>query len=79
MRYNSLIPLCDPCERDKVPKPPHMYMWGTELLAKTYNVVYSQYRGYVGMEHFRAICRLLGYQGIAVLLQELLKVIAEQV
>lgn len=30
------------------------------------------------MEHFRAICRLLGYQGIAVLLEELLKVISEK-
>ena len=31
------------------------------------------------MDHFRAICRLCGYQGVAVVLQELLKIVSEQV
>lgn len=78
VRYKSVIPLCEPCERDKVPSPPPAYLWGTKPLAETYNRIYSQYSGFVGMDHFRAIFRLLGYQGIAVLLQELLKVIGEQ-
>ena len=31
------------------------------------------------MDHFRAICRQCGYQGVAVVLQELLKIVSEQV
>ena len=80
MKYEGLIPLCLPCERDKPPKPSSpAYVWGTEDLAKIYNSIYSQYKGFVGMDHFRAICRLCGYQGVAVILQELLKIVSEQV
>ncbi len=31
--------------------------------------------GFVGAPHFRTICRLLGYQGIAVVMEELLKIV----
>ena len=34
-----------------------------------------QYSGFVGAPHFRAMSRLLGYQGIAVVMEELLKII----
>lgn len=31
--------------------------------------------GFVGPFHFRTLCRLLGYQGIAVVMEELLKIV----
>jgi hypothetical protein len=31
--------------------------------------------GFVGATHFRTMCRLLGYQGIAVVMEELLKIV----
>ncbi|MGH0171434.1 UNVERIFIED_CONTAM: hypothetical protein FKN15_060154 [Acipenser sinensis] len=40
-----------------------------------YSSIYSFYRNFVGPPHFKAICRLLGYQGIAVVMEELLKVV----
>lgn len=33
------------------------------------------YSGFVGAPHFRAICHLLGYEGIAVVMEELLKIV----
>lgn len=33
------------------------------------------FKGFVGAPHFRTICRLLGYQGIAVVMEELLKIV----
>ena len=69
----------DPCQRDKPPNPSQPYVWGTKLLTQSYSTIYSQYTGFVGFPHFRALCRLLGYQGIAVVVEELLKVVSEQV
>ena len=69
----------DPCQRDKPPNPSQPYVWGTKLLTHSYSTIYSQYAGFVGAPHFRAMCRLLGYQGIAVVVEELLKVVSEQV
>ncbi|KAF4800002.1 cytoplasmic FMR1-interacting protein 1 [Turdus rufiventris] len=40
-----------------------------------YSSIYSNYRNFVGPPHFKVICRLLGYQGIAVVMEELLKVV----
>lgn len=31
--------------------------------------------GFVGPHHFHAMCKLLGYQGIAVVMEELLKIV----
>ena len=39
------------------------------------NTVFSQYAGFVGSPHFRCMAKLLGYQGIAVVMEELLKII----
>ena len=34
----------------------------------------NQFSGFVGMPHFRCMAKLLGYQGIAVVMEELLKI-----
>ncbi|KAF7253790.1 Cytoplasmic FMR1-interacting protein 1 [Varanus komodoensis] len=47
----------------------------TLALNLAYSSIYSSYRNFVGPSHFKVICRLLGYQGIAVVMEELLKVV----
>ncbi|KAI1287333.1 Cytoplasmic FMR1-interacting protein [Halotydeus destructor] len=65
--------------REKVsPQPlqqPPYYLYGTKALNIVYSTIFSQYSHFIGPPHFRAICRLLGYQGIAVVIEELLKII----
>jgi len=44
-------------------------------LSNCYNVIHSLYSGFVGAPHFRVVAKLLGYQGIAVVIEELLKIV----
>ncbi|WAQ99149.1 CYFIP-like protein [Mya arenaria] len=55
-------------QREKPPNASHPYIWGTKTLTSSFSSIYSQYAGFVGPPHFRVCCRLLGYQGIAVVL-----------
>ena len=48
--------------REKPPQAPHFMLWGSRALNTSYSSIYGQYSGFVGAPHFRAICRLLGYQ-----------------
>ena len=57
------------------PASPAYYLYGTKALNIAYAAIYSQYTGFIGAPHFRSICKLLGYQGIAVVIEELLKII----
>lgn len=54
-------------------QPPY-YLYGTKALNMAYTAIYNQYSGFIGAPHFRAICRILGYQGIAVIIEELLRI-----
>ncbi|RWS24327.1 cytoplasmic FMR1-interacting protein-like protein, partial [Leptotrombidium deliense] len=66
-------------QREKLPSQPQQqppyYLYGTKALNIAYSAIYSQYAGFIGASHFRAMSRLLGYQGIAVVIEELLKII----
>lgn len=53
----------------------HHYLWGSKQLNLAYSTQYGQYSGFVGPQHFRTMCKLLGYQGIAVVMEELLKIV----
>ncbi|KAK4336866.1 hypothetical protein RND71_044022 [Anisodus tanguticus] len=54
--------------------PPY-YLYGTKALNAAFQKIFAQYSNFIGPEHFRSINRLLGYQGIAVVIEELLKII----
>ena len=41
--------------------------------------LYRRYGGFLGPAHCRVIARLLGYQGIALIIDELLKIVKELV
>lgn len=45
------------------------------MLNKLFADSYSLYSNFVGAPHLNAIVKLLGYQGIAVVIEELLKII----
>lgn len=49
-------------------------LW-TQTLNLAYSSVFSCYRNFLGPPHIKVMCRLLGYQGIAVVMEELLKVV----
>lgn len=51
----------------------HYYLWGSKQLNAAFSTQYGQYCGFVGAPHFHAMCRLLGYQGIAVVMEIILK------
>ncbi|XP_040569024.1 cytoplasmic FMR1-interacting protein [Lepeophtheirus salmonis] len=62
-------------QREKAATMAHHYLWGSKALNIANNTIYSQFTGFVGIPHFRSIASLLGYQGIAVVMEELLKIV----
>ncbi|XP_070088088.1 cytoplasmic FMR1-interacting protein 1 isoform X2 [Equus caballus] len=62
-------------QRDKQPNAQPQYLHGSKALNLAYSSIYGSYRNFVGPPHFQVICRLLGYQGIAGVMEELLKVV----
>ncbi|XP_050079381.1 cytoplasmic FMR1-interacting protein [Anopheles maculipalpis] len=73
VRNKLQIAFSGPITREKAPVMSHYYLWGSKPLNAAYSTQYSQYNGFVGAPHFHAICRLLGYQGIAVVMEIILK------
>uniref|UniRef100_H2YIL7 Cytoplasmic FMR1-interacting protein n=1 Tax=Ciona savignyi TaxID=51511 RepID=H2YIL7_CIOSA len=61
--------------RDKPPNAAHHYLFGSKHLNVAYKEIAGLYSGFVGYPHFAAICRLIGYQGIAVVIEEMLKIV----
>ncbi|XP_060592934.1 cytoplasmic FMR1-interacting protein-like isoform X1 [Ruditapes philippinarum] len=66
-------------QRDKFGNPSPTYLWGSQRLTHSFGCIYSLYSGFIGSPHFRVICRLLGYQDIAVVVEELLKIVEDKV
>uniref|UniRef100_A0A4W3JLG1 Cytoplasmic FMR1-interacting protein n=1 Tax=Callorhinchus milii TaxID=7868 RepID=A0A4W3JLG1_CALMI len=71
----TVLPFSQEFQRDKQPNAQPQYLYGTKILNLAYSSIYNNYKNFVGPPHFRAICKLLGYQGIAVVMEELLKVV----
>ncbi|KAJ2941818.1 hypothetical protein O0L34_g10626 [Tuta absoluta] len=61
-------------QREKGPQCGHALLWGSKQLSLAYSAQYAQYNGFVGPQHLHALVRLLGYQGVAVVVSELLGV-----
>ncbi|KAF2356380.1 Protein of unknown function DUF1394 [Trinorchestia longiramus] len=71
----TVVPFGDLAQREKAPNAPAYLVWGSKMLNNVYSAIYSQYSGFLGPPHMRAMVRVLGYQGIAVVMQELLEII----
>ncbi|XP_013092807.2 cytoplasmic FMR1-interacting protein 1 homolog isoform X1 [Biomphalaria glabrata] len=61
--------------KDKPPNFPAQFVWGSKDLNRSFSTIYSLYSGFIGTPHFRSISKLLNYQGIAIVVEELLKTI----
>jgi cytoplasmic FMR1 interacting protein len=46
-----------------------------QALNSSFSSIFALYSGFVGAPHFRIVAKLLGYQGIAVVIEELLKIV----
>ncbi|XP_078682479.1 cytoplasmic FMR1-interacting protein 2-like isoform X4 [Branchiostoma floridae x Branchiostoma belcheri] len=71
----AVFPLSQEVNRERAPPNTPQDVYGTKVLNNAYGHIYNLYTGFVGSPHFRAISHLLGYQGIAVVMEELLKII----
>ncbi|KAK6053601.1 hypothetical protein COOONC_08893 [Cooperia oncophora] len=58
---------------EKKPQVSFIYLWGSKSLNAAFANIFFSYSRFIGMPHLKAIARLLQYQGIAVILEELLK------
>ncbi|VDP18473.1 unnamed protein product, partial [Echinostoma caproni] len=66
--------LTEVLEREKPPAVEPHYLWGSRSLNTCYETIFRLYRGFVGSPHFGAICRLLGYKGLYIVITEVMKV-----
>ncbi|TPP57801.1 Cytoplasmic FMR1-interacting protein 1 [Fasciola gigantica] len=66
--------LTEVLEREKPPAVEPHYLWGSRSLNTCYEAIFRLYRGFVGSPHFAAICRLLGYRGLYIVVTEVMKV-----
>ncbi|CAL8393900.1 unnamed protein product [Boreogadus saida] len=71
----TILPFSADFQRDKPPNAQPQYLYGSKALNLAYTSIYGFYRNFLGPPHIKAMCRLLGYQGIAVVMEELLKVV----
>ncbi len=75
-RYvRTAITFAQQIQRDKPPSTSYHYLYGTKALTASFGAIMNLYSNFVGPPHFKSICRLLGYQGIAVVIEELLKIV----
>ena len=54
-------------------------LYGSKALRDAYSTVVKLYEHFVGAIHFRVMSRLLGYQGIAMILEQMLHITEAQV
>ncbi|KJH49205.1 cytoplasmic Fragile-X interacting family protein [Dictyocaulus viviparus] len=59
--------------RERKPQVSFIYLWGSKSLNAAFANIFFPYSRFIGIPHMKAIARLLKYQGIAVILEELLK------
>uniref|UniRef100_A0A4W6DZ16 Cytoplasmic FMR1 interacting protein 1 n=1 Tax=Lates calcarifer TaxID=8187 RepID=A0A4W6DZ16_LATCA len=71
----TILPFSQEFQRDKPPNAQPQYLYGSKTLNLAYSSIFSSYRNFLGPPHIKVMCRLLGYQGIAVVMEELLKVV----
>lgn len=61
--------------RESAPRAPPSYFFGSKALNQVFASVHSLYANFFGKPHFGCLVRLLGYHGIAVTIEELLKIV----
>ncbi|VDO21340.1 unnamed protein product [Haemonchus placei] len=59
--------------RERKPQVSFIYLWGSKSLNAAFANIFFPFSRFIGIPHLKAIARLMQYQGIAVILEELLK------
>ena len=75
------VSFAEQSERESPPKGSSVVnmLYGSKALRDAYSSIVKLYESFVGPIHFRAMSRLLGYQGIAMIMEQLLHIIDGQV
>ena len=75
------VSFADQSERENPPKGSSVVnlLYGSKSLRDAFYNIVKLYEQFVGPIHFRTMSRLLGYQGIAMILEQLLHIIDGQV
>ncbi|KAK3742408.1 hypothetical protein QZH41_020714 [Actinostola sp. cb2023] len=71
----TTISFIDKVTREAAPKGAHQLFYGSKDQNTTFNAINSLYSNFFGDIHFSCLARLLGYQGIAAIIEELLKIV----
>ncbi|KAL3312959.1 Cytoplasmic FMR1-interacting protein 2 [Cichlidogyrus casuarinus] len=71
----SKMPLEEVVQRAVPETVEPLYMWGSKSLNSCWEAICRLYRGFFGTPHLRAMCRILGYQGLFVITTELQKIL----
>lgn len=75
------VSFADQSERESPPKGSSVInlLYGSKPLRDAYVSIAKLYENFVGPIHFRVMSRLLGYQGIAMILEQVLNITDAQV
>ena len=75
------VSFADQSERENPPKGSSVVnmLYGSKALRDAFSSVAKLYENFVGAIHFRVMSRLLGYQGIAMILEQMLNITEAQV
>ena len=75
------VSFADQSERESPPKGASVInlLYGSKALRDAYANIAKLYENFVGPIHFRVMSRLLGYQGIAMILEQVLNITDAQV
>ena len=75
------VSFADQSEREAPPKGSSVVnlLYGSKQLRDAFSSIASLYESFVGPMHFRVMSHLLGYQGIAMILEQLLHIVEGQV
>lgn len=75
------VSFADQSERENPPKGSSVVniLYGSKALRDAFSSVAKLYENFVGAVHFRVMSRLLGYQGIAMILEQMLNITEAQV
>ncbi len=75
------VSFADQSERENPPKGSGVInmLYGSKALRDAFSSIVKLYVDFVGPIHFRVMSRLLGYQGIAMILEQMLNITESQV
>lgn len=62
--------------RDLPPQHVPQDLWGSKAIQTVFQAIHSLYTGFIGTQHLKCINKYLGYQGIAMIIDDFTKLIA---